>query len=61
MEMLPGFVHRSLQTVFDLRDQLYVQVEDAQDVVQDVTEFIVHSKHKKKVGLLPEHGQRPQL
>ena len=49
METLPSFVQRSLQRAFKLRDQFYDQVEEAQDVVQDVTDFIVHSKNNKKV------------
>ena len=61
METLPGFVQRSLQRASKLRDQFYDQVEEAQDVVQDVTDFILHNKVNKKVGLPPGHGQRLQL
>ena len=61
METLPGFVQRSLQRASKLRDQFYDQVEEAQDVVQDVADFILHNKVNKKVGLTPDHGQRPQL
>ena len=56
MEILPGFVQRSLRTASKLRDQFYDQVGEAQDVVQDVTDFIVHSRVNKKVGLTPVHG-----
>ena len=56
MDTLPTFVRRSLQTAFELRNQFYDQVEEAQDVVQDVTDFIVHSKVNKKVGLTPVMG-----
>ena len=61
MEILPGFVRRGLQRASELRDHFYDQVEEAQDVVQDVTDFIVHSKVNKKVRLTPDHGQRQQL
>ena len=61
METLPGFVQRSLQRAFKLRDQFYDQVEEAQDVVQDVTDFVVHRKFNKRVGLTAADRQRLQL
>ena len=62
METLPGFVQRSLQRASKLRDQFYDdQVDEAQDVVQDVTDFIVHRKFNKRVGLTAAHRQRLQL